>query len=333
VTLGDGQLGSLRLGVGDKVIVREIASITRSLIMSLALCLVVGLSLALCLAFVLVRPVHELVRAANRIRHGDFGARAEIFSRDEIGRLALAFNQMAEGLETYREEVQEKEAARVSLIGKIVQAQEDERKSVARELHDQLGQSLSNTLLLVESHFPDCPKRDACENIGDTIRKLIDEVRQLAWDVRPSILDDYGLDSALARYVQEIAKRSGIDMDYQCVFPPNSTRLAARVEATLYRIAQEAITNIIRHAHATEASIILMNHDHEASLIIEDNGQGFDLASVESGAPPLGLIGMRERAALVGGEIALDSNPGKGTILRVKIPLGGNDANTNTDSG
>ena len=327
--VGDGQAGSVRLGVGDTVIAREMAKITRSLLWSLALCLVVSLSLSLALAFVLVRPIHNLVQTTNRLREEDFRARADIFSGDEVGQLASVFNQMAEGLERYRREVQEKEADRISLIGKIVQAQEDERKSVARELHDQLGQSLTNTLLTIESAFKDAPLlRETCVKVTSEIRGLIDGVRNLAWQVRPSILDDYGLDRALARYVEEMSRRAGFPLDYQCVGSEGAPRLPDRIEVTLYRIAQEGITNIMRHAEATQASIVLLTYDHEVSLIVEDNGKGFDVAAVERGLrsgqerqPPLGLIGMKERAALVGGDFAVDSQPGKGTTVRVRIPI------------
>ena len=313
----------LRLGVGDTVIAREIASITRSFLWSFALCLVVGLSLALALAYILVRPIHNLVEETNRIREGDFQARADVLCGDEIGHLSVSFNAMADALERYQREVREKEAARVSLIGKIVQAQEDERKSVARELHDQLGQSLSNTLLTIESSCHDSRDLEArCGQIKQQIRSLIDEVRRLAWNVRPSILDDYGLDRALARYVEETAQRCDFSMDYQCVASDKNARMPLEVEVTLYRITQESVTNIIRHAEATQVSIILLCQAHEVSLVVEDNGRGFDLASVEHGpVPSLGLIGMKERAALVGGEVILDSQPGKGTTLRVRIPL------------
>jgi hypothetical protein len=147
-------------------------------------------------------------------------------------------------------------------------------------------------------------------------------------------LDDYGLDRALARLVEETSRRVDFPIDYQCVPAPETRRLPNHIEVTLYRIAQEGITNIMRHAAATQASVILLMHDHEVSLIIEDNGKGFDLAAAEKGLrggpypgggaprrPSLGLIGMKERAALVGGEFAVDSQPGKGTTLRVRIPL------------
>jgi signal transduction histidine kinase len=322
VPIGSGRLGAVRLGVGDKIIAREMGSITRSLAISLTLCMVVGLSLAGFLASVLARPIRDLVQATQRLREGDFAVRAKVFSLDEIGHLAEAFNRMAEGLGTYRQAVEEKEAARQMLIGKIVRAQEEERKHVARELHDQLGQMLSKTLLTVDSACSSCENRQTqCAEISSDIRAMIDEVRLLAWNVRPSILDDYGLNRALEQYVGETAKRVGFALDYQSVIPPGTERFASpEVEATLYRIAQEAITNIIRHANATQASVILMCRESEIVLLVEDNGAGFDMKKGES-PRALGLMGMRERTALVGGELKIDSEYGKGTTVRVRIPL------------
>jgi len=320
---GEGRLGSVRLGIGDQIIAREIASITRSLWLSLAFCLVIGLSLAVLLGLVIVRPIRNLVQAANRIRQGDFRARTRVHTGDEIGKLARAFDQMAEELEKSQDAVREKEAARVSLLGQLVQAQEEERKRVARELHDQLGQSLSNALLMIEAHCHDCHQGTDCQQLKDNIRGMIDDVRRLAWDVRPSILDDYGLDSALARYVKETSRRAGLSIDYQCALPPGFERLPIVVEVALYRIVQEAITNIIRHARATQVSVVLMAHDRVITLLVEDNGHGFLVPpGGERHGTTLGLMGMGERAALVGGELAVDSQPGVGTTIRVTIPFG-----------
>jgi signal transduction histidine kinase len=322
VPIGSGKLGAVRLGVGDKTIAREMGSITKSLAISLTLCMIVGLSLAGFLTGVMLRPIRDLVRATRRLGEGDFSVRANVLSLDEIGHLASVFNRMAEGLEMYRRAVEEKEAARQKLIGKIVLAQEEERKHVARELHDQLGQMLSKTLLTVDSSCANCEgKQTQCPEISRDIREMIDEVRMLAWKVRPSILDDYGLNRALEQYIGETAKRVGFSLDYESVIPQNTERFAGpEVEATLYRITQEAITNIIRHAKATQASVILICREKEVVLLVEDNGQGFDTKKGES-SHALGVMGMRERASLVGGELKIDSEAGKGTTVRVRIPL------------
>ncbi|HNT89985.1 MAG TPA: ATP-binding protein, partial [Candidatus Hydrogenedentes bacterium] len=113
-----------------------------------------------------------------------------------------------------------------------------------------------------------------------------------------------------------------LPIDCQCVVPSDAERLPIEIEVTLYRIAQEAVMNVIRHAGATQASIVLMRHDHEVSLIVEDDGKGFDLRAIQRHKDAaLGLIGMEERAALVGGNFAVVSKPGAGTTVRVRIPV------------
>ena len=260
---------------------------------------------------------------ANRIGAGDFDTRARDFSEDEIGRLAVAFNRMAEGLQGYRKEVQEKERVRVSLIEKIVRTQEEERKIISRELHDQLGQSLLALLLAVQSMCKDSRVPDESSlDIENRIRELIDEVGRLAWGMRPSILDDYGLDSALARYVEEVSSHSNVAIDYQYNCSGGPKRLPGQIEVTLYRIAQEAITNIVRHSLATRASAVLLQRRGEVTLLVEDNGCGFDIASKQTNNDTcLGLTGMRERAALLGGSCAVESVSEQGTTVRVTIPL------------
>lgn len=321
VPVGTSLEGTVRLGVGNEIIAREENTILRSLMASFLLTAVLGIVLASVLTFVLVRPIHALVDATRRVRQGDFSSRAKVFSRDEFGRLAETFNQMTEHLEVYQQMVKDKEMSREMVLQKIVQTQEEERRHVARELHDQLGQMLSKTLLLLDSTCDDCNSRHThCPEIRNDIRAMIDEVRQLAWRIRPSILDDYGLNRALESFIRETSKRVPFTIDYQGVVPEDMEHVAPlEVETALYRIAQEAITNIMRHANATEASIVLIRRPGEVILIVEDNGQGF------SANPPqhrtLGLLGMRERTTLVGGSITIDSAEGKGTTVRVVVPL------------
>lgn len=320
----DGAAGTLRIGIGDRTLVRESEALTRAVVLSLVLCLVVGLGLALVLASFLVRPIRELVGVTHSLRAGDFSARARVHAHDEVGTLAQAVNLMAEELQTYQARVSEKERSHQALLDRLVLAQEDERKSVARELHDQLGQSLSTVLLSVQNLCRDCHLGESrYAGIERELRGLIDEVRQLAWDIRPSLLDDYGLDSALERYVQEVSQRTQLPIDFHCVYPADAPRLPSRIEVTLYRVAQEAITNILRHAAAPSASVVLVRRDGHATLLVEDAGCGFDVGHVEQGGDrnALGLLGMRERVALIGGELRIESEPGHGTQIQIKVPI------------
>ncbi len=252
---------------------------------------------------------------------------------DEIGQLGATFNRMVTSLDQYRRDVRAKEQLRGLLLEKIVRIQEEERRRISRELHDHVGQSL--TALLLECRGGDGdPQSDGRDHelLRARIRGLIDEVHQLAWEMRPSILDDYGLDSALQTYVDDTARHCAIPIDYQSSSTPGMERLPAWVEVTLYRIAQEALTNVMRHSRASRASVVLLRQLNSVILLVEDDGCGFDHSLPQSGHKGLGLIGMRERANLCGGSFMIESALTCGTTIRVKIPLEeGSHENTHSD--
>jgi signal transduction histidine kinase len=337
-----GHAGTIQLGVLDKIVSRELSVLTSVVLWGLLLCATLGICLALLLTDILTRPIHHLVESANRIREGKFETRAKVFSNDEVGRLTVAFNQMAEALMRYRREVDAKEKARLSLIERTVQVQEEERKVISRELHDHFGQSLLALLLEVQSGCKFSPGRceyshqpgSLCFKVEQTIRQIIEEVHRLAWGMRPSILDDYGLESALSRHIEEVSQKTGLQIDFQYISPNGQKRLPGRIEVQLFRIAQEAITNMIRHAKASHASVVILRQVQEVTMLVEDNGQGFDPASVENkGNQCLGLMGMRERVNLLGGSFVIESVSGEGTTIRVIIPLNEDqDAHTDFDS-
>jgi signal transduction histidine kinase len=155
-------------------------------------------------------------------------------------------------------------------------------------------------------------------------RELITRVSQLAWDLRPSILDDYGLDSALTRHIDNVTKRADLIIDYQFISAERAQeRLPSSVEVVLYRVTQEALNNVVRHARASRVSVIVIRSEDGVTLMVEDDGCGFspdvDRQVGESGG--LGLTGMRERLALLKGQLMIESTPGEGTSIRASIPL------------
>ena len=319
--LGISVLALTVFALGDHLIARQSGGIDRSTLFALAMSLAVAAGLAALLAHLVSRPINRLVEAAHGIGQGNFDVRAAAICDDEIGHLAAAFNDMAQRLGEYRRRVLETDGDRRRLIQRIVDTQEEERKHLARELHDQVGQSLMALLLWVQSsgQFRQLPG-NFCAQLEDKIREMADEIHRLTWGMRPSILDHYGLDTTLARYLDEMSQKTNIAMDYQSSGPPDAVRLPDRLEVSVYRIVQEAITNVVRHAKASRVSVVLLRSREEVTVLVEDDGCGFDPATPPA-KPRLGLTGIRERATLFGGVCTVESEPGHGTTIRIKIPL------------
>ena len=212
------------------------------------------------------------------------------------------------------------------LFERTVMSQEDERKRVARELHDDLGQALSALLLDVKtmSRGDKTTITDVCERMDSAVRDLIDRVYALAWDLRPSVLDDYGLDSALLRHISNVSKRTDTVVDYRFVASSNNLdRLPPSVEVLLYRVTQEALNNAVKHSCSKQISVVVIHRATEVSLMVEDDGIGFEPNAVapSSSEGGFGLVGIRERVGLVKGNLVVESSPGEGTSLRVTVPL------------
>jgi PAS domain S-box-containing protein len=217
--------------------------------------------------------------------------------------------------------------AREALVRQLVAAQERERARIARELHDQMGQhivALSLGLARLSSEVGEHAR--ACA-VVDELRKVADllgrDVHTLAMELRPSALDHLGLPVALTSYAEEVASRSDLQIDVHCD-PIDDLQLSGATQTGLYRIAQEALTNVVKHARAKEVSVILETRGSVLQLIIEDDGQGY--SSVQMTVPTgksekLGITGMRERAALLGGTVTIESSAGSGTTVYARIPI------------
>lgn len=238
--------------------------------------------------------------------------------------------ELAEANSAMREEVRVRrraEVERFELLRRVVTSQEDERRRISRELHDQLGQSLTALRLKLEGLKGEAGKRSKLQaRIGELVelaRRLDDDVDFLAWELRPTALDDLGLIVALSNFAQEWATHFGVKVNFHSS-GLGDARLEPLVETSLYRIAQEALNNVAKHAGAATVDIMLERRDHHAVLIVEDDGRGFDPEGVETeeGGRGMGLVGMRERAGLVGGTVEVESKPGDGTTIFVRIPVG-----------
>jgi two-component system sensor histidine kinase UhpB len=276
------------------------------------LLIVVG-SLVVMLAvnrLLLARELAPLERVTAAMRRADPLARERVSVPDrpsEASELAVAFNAMAERLEDER-----RESTRRALG-----AQEGERLRIARELHDEIGQRLTALLLRLTS-----ARRLAGPNVEPILleahglaRESLDDVRRVARELRPEALDDLGLASALAALAERLSRQSELRVEPQLqpVLPP----LAAEEELVIYRVAQEALTNVLRHAGCDRAELTLRVSDDALVLDVGDDGRGFDPGTVTAN----GLLGMRERAVMVGARLDIRSRPGHGTLVRLSLPL------------
>jgi signal transduction histidine kinase len=205
-------------------------------------------------------------------------------------------------------------------VRRVVEAQELERARLARELHDETGQALTSILLglkpLEESAAND-EDRSAVASLRELVVSTLQDVRRLAVELRPSALDDFGLASAVERLADSFREHSGLRVDLEAQL--GAERLPREVETALYRIIQEALTNIVKHAEASRVSIVLTHRDGVAVVVVEDDGSGFDASSTRGDG--LGLVGMRERVALLGGRLRMESAAGSGTTVRAEVPL------------
>ncbi|WP_040892410.1 PAS domain-containing sensor histidine kinase [Zavarzinella formosa] len=267
-----------------------------------------------------IRDVTDRKRAEDALRAAHAGLEARV--RERTAELAQT-NAVLKNEITRRESA---EADRRELQQKLTTVQEDERRRIARELHDELGQYLTAIGLglkvvrdAIPAAFPERGRLQSLQSLTDLIGR---EVHHLAMELRPTALDDLGLEVALANYADAWSERSGVEIDFHCS-GLEGARLPAPVETALYRVIQEALTNVLKHASAGRVSVVLRRSPAQASAVIEDDGRGFDIHSVTGNR--LGILGMRERIALVGGTLEIESSSDHGTTVITRIPLSDNE--------
>ncbi|MDP9262236.1 MAG: GAF domain-containing protein [Actinomycetota bacterium] len=203
---------------------------------------------------------------------------------------------------------------------RVVEAQELERRRLARELHDETGQALTSILLGLkglEDSVGGGEARTAVAGLRDLVVATLQDVRRLAVELRPKVLDDFGLVPALERLTESFAGQTGIDVRFESGL--GDERLSAEIETALYRIVQESLTNVVKHAHASVVSIVLARKPDTVAIVVEDDGHGFDPATTREDG--FGLEGMRERAGLLEGRLQVESRVGAGTTIVAEVPL------------
>lgn len=220
-------------------------------------------------------------------------------------------------------ERQKAQDERLEMLGRLLTSQEDERRRIARDMHDHFGQQLTALRLQLEALGKLCNEEGLCDKVAEAKRiaeQLDTDVNFLVWELRPTALDDLGLEAALAHYIEKWSLQFEIPVGFH-VGEYEETRISAEAQSSLYRIAQEAINNVHKYADARNVSVLLETRGSEFVMIIEDDGRGFDVKDKMASKLGFGLIGMSERAALVGGSLEIESAAGKGTTVFVRIPV------------
>lgn len=304
-------LAYLHIGMSLARLQRDVGRMRLAIGILAALILAAGLVAVVLISDVLTRPLREVAAGAGRIAAGDLSYRVPAGRDDEIGRLATAFNDMAA-------KVAERDASLRQLSLRLLSIQEQERVRIAREVHDELGQALTAMKIDLQQLWRNHPGLEQpLGAIARTIDETVELVRRIATDLRPSVLDDLGVTAALELQLRRVRESTGIQTTLVVSEEPELGMLTG---VTLYRIAQEALANVVRHAEASEIEVSLAIQDRAAVLEISDNGRGVTPEQI-AGPDSLGLLGMRERAELLGGSVTIAGEPGKGTRVTVMLPL------------
>jgi two-component system sensor histidine kinase UhpB len=314
------------------VITGAFTPLTHALLVLAALCLSAGLTMLLLRET--FRPIHSLRDATRRFNAGDHSARASLapLTDPDVAALVEDVNALWDRLEADAATIREKTEQAERLAAQVILAQEEERQRVARELHDEAGQALTALIIGLERGLASMPDnyasnlpiqpRQLISNLRDLAAQTLDEVRKLALELRPSVLDDLGLVAALRQYVRSTEERAGLAAQLTVIGIEDNdeARLPAAMETALFRIAQEALTNAIRHARATSVQVRLRRTSEAVSLDVRDDGVGLGAVPTAEGEH-LGMFGMRERARLLGGTFLATPVSPRGTLVQVSIPL------------
>lgn len=207
---------------------------------------------------------------------------------------------------------------------RLIEAQESERSRVSRELHDQVGQVLTAVKLNLHALRRSCTAPEVLSSIEDNMKVIdeaVDQVRDLSVDLRPMLLDDFGLVVAVRWYLDRQAKSCGVRSDFTTRSLSEDDRFPSELETACFRIVQEAVTNVAKHARATRVSVVLERAGQDLILLISDDGAGFDMKTLRTSGATLGLRSMEERVQAVGGSITIDSAPNRGTAICARIPI------------
>ncbi|MDP3062666.1 MAG: HAMP domain-containing protein [Chloroflexota bacterium] len=321
-----GGVGTVRVGLGERDVRAAVVQNTRHLIIVVACVVAAGTLVAFGIAYFTTRPLRHLSAAIRSVSAGDFSKRVAVERRDEVGQLQAAFNTMALELEV-------RERARRKLLERSMKSQEEERKRVARELHDGVAQQLTAIRLGIEATERAIPEdgvpmlelRRGVVSTRAAVDTCLTEARRLMADLRPALLDHMGLKQAILSYAEDQLVPTGSQVE--CDLSGVRESLPPHVEIAVFRILQEAIGNAARHSGATQITVRISAGDRYATGSVTDNGKGFQQGDGRAAGGldggHLGIVGMRERASLLGGALTVTSREGLGTEVTFAIPIHG----------
>ncbi len=278
------------------------------------------------MAWLVIDPVHVMRRGMQRMAAGDFSESVKVENEDELGELADSINETAEDLSKLQEAILAEERVRAmqERFTHVTLAQEEERRRISRELHDGLGPSLAsigNNLRTCQYIIRTDPER--CEaqlgEIANGLKGHIQDIRELIYDLRPMALDQLGFTGAIKQQVERFSQQTGIQVSFDMA---GDVALATLTEVTVFRVVQECLTNIQKHAMANQVNVSLQVVDAGVELRIKDDGRGFDRRKANSGTVESGhgLVNMQERAELLGGAFSVQTSPGSGCQVIMYIP-------------
>jgi len=271
-------------------------------------------------------PAWQVARGEHPVKRATLEVFADLLATLGQTFLQTRYHTILAAERRGQERMAEANEGRARLLKQVLWVREEEQRRIARDLHDGIGQSLTSLLLGLRVAAEVPTFEEARARLGELrgiTAALLDEVRRLAWGLRPPVLDDLGLAAVLERYAADYTEAHGIAVD---VYAPDLAlgRLPPEVETALYRITQETLTNVLKHAVAKAVSLVVRRDSSGVHLTVEDDGRGFDndaLLRVPGAGKGLGLLDIRERAALLNGSVTLESRPGSGTTVHVCIPL------------
>lgn len=308
------------------------------LILSISLGFVVTLAVAWVTTRHVVKPTEQLTAAAERIARGDLASPIDVIAQDEVGELAESLDGMRlrlraayDAAERTNRELESRVAERTARLGQVlrktISAQEEERRRLARELHDETAQRLAALSIALDRARdgldPSNPALARILEAKENVSRLLADTRRLILGLRPTVLDDLGLIPAIRWYCETYLAAQGIEVAITADKAPS--RLPSHIEVAMFRIVQEAVNNIARHSSAEHAGIEISFSDEVVRVVVSDDGKGFDAAGAldpaAKASESVGLLGMQERVHLLGGRLDIRSMAGAGTSIVVEVPV------------